>query len=86
MDRLTEEPKPVAPPRFDLERLAAPPRRLVLVAILALASLVLFATLPFYPHILQIVQKLGHPGVFGLIAILTLALQLRPGTGGGPTR
>ena len=83
---MTGEPKPVAPPRFDLERLAALPRSLVLVAIPALGSLVLFATLPVYPHILQIVQKLGHPGVFGLIAVLTLALQLRPGTGGRPTR
>ena len=83
---MTEDLKPVAPPRFDLERLAALPRPLVLAAIPALASLVLFATLPVYPHFLQLVQKLGHPGVFGLIAILTLALQLRPGTRGRPAR
>jgi hypothetical protein len=64
-------------PRFDVERLALLPGPLLVALIAALASLVVFAELPSRPHILNVLQKLGHPGVFALIAIAGLALARR---------
>jgi len=75
-----------AAPRLDVARLAALPRPLLIAAIPALASLVLFAELPPRPYILHLVQKLGHPGVFALIAIAMIALQLQPRPEGRPWR
>lgn len=67
--------------RLDVAALARLPRALLLVTIPVLCSLVLFATLPARPAILHVIQKLGHPGVFALIAVccLALCLQSRPG-------
>jgi VanZ family protein len=64
-------------PRFDVERLAVLPSPLLAVLIAALAALVVFAALPQRPYILHVLQKLGHPGVFALIAIAGLALARR---------
>ncbi|MBS0395447.1 MAG: VanZ family protein, partial [Proteobacteria bacterium] len=74
------EPPASRPAGFDLGRL--PPIRpaLLVAAIVALALLVVFAELPGRPLILHVLQKLGHPAVFGIIAVGVLVLQLqRPG-------
>lgn len=63
--------------RLDVERLARVPAPLLQAAIVALASLVVFVTLPARPLLLHVVQKLGHPGVFGLVAVCVIALRRR---------
>jgi VanZ family protein len=83
---MAAEPPTVELPLVDISRLAGLSRPLLIVAIAALASLVVFVELPARPYLLHLVQKLGHPGVFGLISILVLALQLRPGVQGRPWR
>jgi hypothetical protein len=62
---------------IDVERLARVPALLLKAAIVALASLVVFVALPARPLMLHVVQKLGHPGVFGLVAICVIALRRR---------
>lgn len=63
--------------RLDVAALARLPRAFLYAAIPALASLVLFAGLPARPVILHVIEKLGHPGVFALIALCCLALRLQ---------
>ena len=75
---------PAAPaiPRLDIARLTVIRPPFLVAAILSLALLVVFVELPGRPLILHVVQKLGHPGVFGTIAlgVLVLARQ-RPAAG-----
>jgi hypothetical protein len=69
-------PGPARPP-LDVAALGRVPAWLLLVAIAGLASLVVFATLPPRPQILHVLQKLGHPSVFALIALAALGLLRR---------
>ena len=64
-------------PRFEwawLERLPAP---LLAALIPALAALVVFVDLPARPLIFHVIEKLGHPGVFALIAVAGVLLLVR---------
>jgi VanZ family protein len=69
-------PSPAAPdlPRFDIGRLTVIRPPFLVAAIVCLAMLVVFAELPGRPLILHVVQKLGHPSVFGAIALGVLLL------------
>jgi hypothetical protein len=69
-------PHPARPP-FDVAALGRVPAWLLVVAITALAALVVFAAFPPRPQILHVLQKLGHPSVFGLIALASLGLLRR---------
>ncbi len=73
-----------APPRLDIGRLSAiwPPLLLGLIGGLALA--VVFGELPGRPLILHVLQKLAHPGVFGIIALSVLVLARQRAGGAGP--
>ena len=66
--------------RFDVAQLAGISQPLLVALIAALAALVVFVALPGRPLILHVVQKLGHPGVFALIALSVLALRRRRAT------
>jgi VanZ family protein len=61
-------------PRLDLARLTVIRPPFLVAAIFCLALLVVFGELPGRPLILHVVQKLGHPGVFGMIALGVLVL------------
>ena len=78
------EPAVAATPRFDVARLTVIRPPILVAAILALALLVVFAELPGRPLILHTLQKLAHPGVFGMIAVgvLVLARQRTAGRRG----
>lgn len=67
------------PPRagLDVSRLATIRPAFLVAAIIALALTVVFAELPGRPLILHALQKLAHPGVFGLIALGVLILLLQ---------
>ena len=83
---MARTPVPAAStPRLDVARLTVIRPPFLVTAILALALLVVFGELPGRPLILHVVQKLGHPSVFGVIAlgILVLARQ-RPAPASGP--
>ncbi len=69
--------------RLDVERLARVPAAMLLAVIVLLALSVVFVALPPRPHLLHVVQKLGHPSVFAVIALCVLAL-LRRRRAGGP--
>ena len=72
----------VALPRVDIAHLVSIRSRVLLALIVALALLVVFAELPGRPLILHTLQKLGHPSVFGVIAVSALILlRQRPGQG-----
>jgi VanZ family protein len=71
----TLTPKPPVAPRFDVVRLTAIRAPFLVAAILGLALLVVFAELPGRPLILHVLQKLAHPGVFGMIALGVLVLE-----------
>jgi VanZ family protein len=81
----TPTPVPPTTPRLDVARLTVIRPPFLVAAILGLALLVVFGELPGRPLILHVLQKLGHPGVFGMIAlgVLVLARQ-RPGPGRAP--
>ena len=63
--------------RLDVEQLARLSASLLIAAIIGLASLVVFVALPQQLKILRVIQKLGHPGVFALIAICVISLLRR---------
>lgn len=63
--------------RFDLAWLERLPAPLLVALIPALASLVVFVSLPARPLIFHVIQKLGHPGVFALIALATALVLVR---------
>ncbi len=63
-----------AAPRLDIARLTVIRPPFLVAAILALALAVVFFELPGRPLILHTVQKLGHPGGFGVIALGVLVL------------
>jgi len=63
-----------APPRIDVARLTVIRPPFLVAAIFALALTVVFVELPGRPLILHTLQKLGHPGVFGMIALGVLVL------------
>ncbi len=62
-------------PRYDVARLTVIRAPFLVAAILGLALLVVFGELPGRPLILHALQKLGHPGVFGMIALGVLVLE-----------
>jgi VanZ family protein len=68
--------------RVDVERLSGLPSAVLVGLALALASLVVFAQLPQHPHVLKVIEKLGHPGVFALVALVTLVLLRKHAAGG----
>ncbi len=75
-------PAPPATPRLDIARLTVIRPPFLVAAILGLALVVVFIELPGRPLILHVVQKLGHPGVFGVIALSVLVLaRQRPALG-----
>jgi VanZ family protein len=78
----TPIPAEPATPRLDIARLTVIRSPFLVAAIIGLALLVVFGELPGRPLILHVLQKLGHPGVFGMIAlgVLVLARQ-RPEAG-----
>lgn len=81
----TPEPAVATTPRFDVARLTVIRPPILVAAILALALLVVFAELPGRPLILHTLQKLAHPGVFGMIAVGVLVLaRQRPAGRRGP--
>jgi VanZ family protein len=65
---------PPATPRFDVARLTVIRAPFLVAAIFCLALLVVFAELPGRPLIMHVLQKLGHPSVFGAIALGVLVL------------
>ena len=69
------EHDPAAASRLDIGRIQAiwPPLLFVLIAGLALT--VILGELPGRPLILHVLQKLAHPGVFGVIALSVLLLE-----------
>jgi VanZ family protein len=71
----TGAPPAAAAPRLDVSRLTVIRAPFLLAAILALALTVVFVELPGRPLILHGLQKLGHPGVFGMIALGVLVLE-----------
>ena len=71
---MSEAPSPDPATRVDIERLAVVPSAALVALALVLASLVVFAQLPQRPHILKVIEKLGHPGVFALLAVIALVL------------
>ncbi|HUO78705.1 MAG TPA: VanZ family protein [Steroidobacteraceae bacterium] len=73
---------PVPAPRFDVERLTVIRAPFLVAAILMLALLVVFGELPGRPLILHVLQKLGHPGVFGVIALGVLVLARQRASAG----
>jgi hypothetical protein len=68
-------PPAPASPRLDVARLTVIRAPFLVAAILALALTVVFVELPGRPLILHGLQKLGHPGVFGVIALGVLVLE-----------
>jgi hypothetical protein len=66
-------------PRFDVARLTVIRPPFLVAAILGLALLVVFGELPGRPLILHVLQKLGHPSVFGAIALGVLVLERQRG-------
>lgn len=83
---MTETAAAAPVPRWDIARLAALPRPLLIATIPALCLLVLFAELPTRPLYLHVIEKLGHPGVFAVIALCALALQWPGAPGRAPWR
>jgi hypothetical protein len=78
-------PAPPATPRLDLARLTVIRPPFLVAAIIGLALTVVFVELPGRPLILHALQKLGHPGVFGIIALGVLVLvRQRPTPPHGP--
>lgn len=71
----TPSAEPPATPRFDVARLTVIRPPFLVVAILGLALLVVFGELPGRPLLLHVLQKLGHPAVFGMIALGVLVLE-----------
>src|SRR3974390_3391963 len=71
---------PEPTPRLDVARLTVIRPPFLVAGILALSLLVVFVDLPGRPLILHVLQKLGHPAVFGFIAlgVFVLARQRRP--------
>ena len=64
-------------PRLDVAFLEHIPSVVLLVLIVGLAALVCFATFPPKPLILHVLQKLAHPGVFGVISLSAFTLVSR---------
>jgi VanZ family protein len=60
---------------FDIAQLSSIRRPLLVLLSASLLALVVFAELPPVPRIFHVVQKLGHPGVFAVIAVVALLLQ-----------
>jgi hypothetical protein len=71
----TPSPDPAVLPRFDVARLTVIRAPFLVAAILGLALLVVFGELPGRPLFLHVLQKLGHPSVFGVIALGVLVLR-----------
>lgn len=69
-----------------LARLASLPRPLLLALIAALALTVVYGELPARPALLHVLEKLGHPGVFGAEGLLALALAYRSAARAPPWR
>lgn len=78
-------PAPPATPRLDIARLTVIRPPFLVAAILCLALVVVFIELPGRPLIMHVVQKLGHPGVFGVIALSVLVLARQRATVGRAT-
>jgi VanZ family protein len=77
-------PDPTAPPRLDVARLTVIRPPFLVAVILMLALLVVFGELPGRPLVLHVLQKLAHPGVFGLIALGGLLLARQRATSARP--
>ncbi len=73
-------PAAAATPRYDVARLTVIRPPFLVAAILGLALLVVFAELPGRPLIMHVLQKLGHPSVFGAIALGVLVLARQRST------
>lgn len=64
-------------PRLDVALLDHIPSVALSILIVGLAALVCFATFPPKPLILHVLQKLAHPGVFGVISLSAFTLVSR---------
>jgi len=69
---------------LDVARLARLPAGPSVALIALLALTIVCVALPPRPQLLHVVQKLGHPGVFAVIALLGLALVRRWRPAGAP--